>query len=216
MNAAKMKNLLLALVIFMLPAASHAADSDTGDSLVSLWPVFTRAATEHRSCPISPAILAAVAFVESGLDYSLLRVESKAPISGFENSRCLKSAMHDADRKRWVYVLSIASHRDIELLQPVLSHAAGYDAGLMQINRWWVKKLNLSLSDLLLSPEKNARTGCMILAEALDRCGNMHEALEIYHHGRVGDGRYTGRVIRAMRHLVAALERFQVSSRREG
>ncbi len=209
MNAAKIKNLLTALIIFLLPAISHADDSDTGNSLVSLWPVFTKAATEYRSCSISPAILAAIAFVESGLDYSLLRVESKAPISGLEKSPTLVRNWHSDRKNRHVYVLSISSKKDLDQISTALSHATGYDAGLMQINRWWVKKLNLSLSDLLLSPEKNAKTGYMILAEALDRCGNMHEALEIYHHGHVGNGKYARKVQKALERLVTALSRLE-------
>ena len=209
MNAAKIKNLLLALIIFLLPAVSHAAERHTGNSLVSLWPVFTRAATEHMSCSISPAILAAVAFVESGLDYSLLRVEAKRPVYELENSPSLVRNWHSDRKNHHVYVLSISSKKELDQISTALSHAAGYDAGLMQINRWWVKKLNLSLSDLLLSPEKNATTGCMILAEALDRCGNMHEALEIYHHGHVGNGKYARKVQKALERLVTALGRLE-------
>jgi len=216
MNSATVTNLLTALVIILLPAVSPAAGIRPEKSLINLWPVFTKAASKCRWCCISPATLAAVAFVESGLDYRLIRIESKTPLHELENSSCLRRTWHQDSKKCRVYVLSISSPQDFRQIESALSRASSFDAGLMQINSWWVKKLNLSLPDLLLYPENNAITGCMILAEALSRSRNLHDALEIYHHGHVADGRYARRVAEAMRYLVTALNQLQHGARKEG
>ena len=209
MNAMRARNLLITLGAILICAASPAAGSDIGSAVVKLWPVFTSAALEYRSCQISPATLAAVALVESGLDHRLVRVETNTTVHAFENSPYLTFSRCLPGRKRHEYVLSIASTQDFRQIEPLLLEAAGFDAGLMQINSWWVKKLGLSLSDLVLSPEDNARIGCQILAEALSRSRNMHDALEIYHHGHVGDGSYAERVTEALRRLLVAVKELQ-------
>ena len=173
--------------------------------LLKLWPLFAKAASRCGTTTVSPATLAAIALVESGLDYRLLRVHSKSPVPELENSPALVRSWHDASKKRHVYVLAISCQQDLEQIRAVVSKASGYDAGLMQINRWWVNKLGLSLQDLMLCPEKNIQTGCMILSRALSRSGNLHDALEIYHHGHVADGRYAGKVLDALERLVNAL-----------
>ncbi len=207
--------ILITLALSLIPVTSPAAGAGLGSSLVDLWPVFSRAALEYRACSISPATLAAVSLVESGLDHRLVRVESRRPLPALENSSCLRCSQYLAQRKRWVYVLSIACSEELRRIESLLLQSASFDAGLMQINSWWVKKLGLSLSDLVLSPEDNARIGCMVLAEALSRSGNMHDALEIYHHGHVSDGRYAERVTEALRCLVAALNKLEHAARKE-
>jgi len=203
--------LLITLALILLPAVSPAAEPGIGQSLVQLWPVFSTAARDY---PISPATLAAIALVESGLDYRLIRVETGSAVPALESSSCLIRSRCLSHRKRREYVLAIASVEDFRKIRPMLLKSSGFDAGLMQINNWWVNRLDLSLSDLVLSPEDNAKAGCMILAEALSRSGNLIDALEIYHHGHVADGSYAERVVMAMRRLVSSLDKLERSAER--
>ena len=211
----KTQNLLITLALILLPGVSPAAEAGIGQSLVQLWPVFTSAASTCSAYPISPATLAAIALVESGLDYRLVRVEAGSTVPALENSPCLVRSRSLSHGKRREYVLSIDSAQEFRQIKPLLLKSAGFDAGLMQVNSWWVNRLGLSLSDLVLSPEDNARIGCMILAEALSRSGSLVDALEIYHHGHVGDGRYAERVTGALKRLVNALNELESSAGRE-
>lgn len=71
-----------------------------------------------------------------------------------------------------------------------------YDAGLMQINSFWVKKLNLR-PEWLFEAEFNAKLGAMILRYCMSFYGNTWRAVDCYHRGesRAKDyGRYPMKV----------------------
>lgn len=55
-----------------------------------------------------------------------------------------------------------------------------YDIGLMQINSYWLKRLDLDPEDVL-DPQINVLIGCWILAEEVKRYGLTWKAIGAYH-----------------------------------
>jgi len=57
-----------------------------------------------------------------------------------------------------------------------------YDLGLMQINSYWVRKLDLR-PEWLLDPGFNAKVGAFVLRYCMSRFGNTWKAIDCYHRG---------------------------------
>ena len=66
----------------------------------------------------------------------------------------------------------------------VIRHAQAkglsHDIGLMQINNWWLKELNIS-PEVALEPRNNAKLGVWILAKEIQRHGYNWKAVGAYH-----------------------------------
>jgi len=76
-----------------------------------------------------------------------------------------------------------------------------YDIGLMQINRFWVERYNLSLFNLF-HPAYNLRVGAMILRYCLQKYGRQN-VFACYHQGRPGQEgkRYQREIVKLLRQL---------------
>lgn len=73
---------------------------------------------------------------------------------------------------------------------------ASYDVGLMQINRWWIRRYGISPASLL-NPDINKKWGTWILAQEIARHGYNWRAVGKYHSPDAERGRrYAWRVYR--------------------
>lgn len=71
---------------------------------------------------------------------------------------------------------------------------ASYDVGLMQINRWWIRRYGISPASLL-NPDINKKWGTWILAQEIARHGYNWRAVGKYHSPDAERGRrYAWRV----------------------
>jgi len=61
-----------------------------------------------------------------------------------------------------------------------LAAGLSFDVGVMQINSWWIRRLNLPL-EVLLEPEGNIRAGAWILSQEIKRHGLNWQAVASYH-----------------------------------
>ncbi len=86
----------------------------------------------------------------------------------------------------WAVNIQGKSHylRDREsalaLIRKASSQRKSYDIGLMQINSYWLDRLNLDPVDVL-DPKINVIIGCWILSEELKRHGMTWKAIGAYH-----------------------------------
>ena len=58
-----------------------------------------------------------------------------------------------------------------------------FDSGLMQVNSWWITRLELDRGSLLSDPCYNVKTGARILRECIDRFGYNWNAVGCYNAG---------------------------------
>jgi soluble lytic murein transglycosylase-like protein len=68
----------------------------------------------------------------------------------------------------------------LALIKKASSSRQSYDVGLMQINSYWLNKLNLDPAEVL-DPRINIIIGCWILSEELKRYGMNWKAIGAYH-----------------------------------
>ncbi|MBQ9537369.1 MAG: lytic transglycosylase domain-containing protein [Desulfovibrionaceae bacterium] len=92
----------------------------------------------------------------------------------------------------------------LELCEYAANANLSYDVGLMQINRYWIRKYQLPHS-LLLDPFDNIYTGGFILAQEIKRSGLTWKAVGNYHSPTTWRALDYARKIRA--HLFALLAR---------
>lgn len=71
-----------------------------------------------------------------------------------------------------------------------------YDVGLMQVNRWWLRRQGLNLEEAL-DPATNIALGAWILRQELNRLGSVRAAVGAYHSPNPRRaGRYADKVMR--------------------
>lgn len=68
----------------------------------------------------------------------------------------------------------------LALINKAKSRRQSHDIGVMQINSYWLKKLNLDPAEVL-DPKINIIIGCWILSEELKRYGLNWKAIGAYH-----------------------------------
>jgi soluble lytic murein transglycosylase-like protein len=68
----------------------------------------------------------------------------------------------------------------LALIRKAAAQRKSYDVGLMQINSYWLRRLNLDPADVL-EPKINVIIGCWIIAEEVKRYGLTWKALGAYH-----------------------------------
>ena len=68
----------------------------------------------------------------------------------------------------------------LALIRTALTQRKSFDIGLMQINNWWFKRLDLT-PEQILDPESNILVGAWILAQEFNRYGYHWKAIGSYH-----------------------------------
>lgn len=68
----------------------------------------------------------------------------------------------------------------LRIIRSALNKGKSVDVGLMQINSYWLRKLQLSF-DVVLDPAVNLTVGAWILAQELKRYGNNWKGIGSYH-----------------------------------
>ena len=134
--------------------------------ILAFHAVMTRAAAqaqEPESSGVPPALVQAISRQESGLNPMAVNVAgvSHYPAS-IEEAEAIIAAAQQAGKS--------------------------YDLGVMQINRWWIQKFQIPISDLL-DPVKNTRWGSWILAQEIARHGLTWKAMGKYHSPDMERGR---------------------------
>lgn len=95
------------------------------------------------------------------------------------------------------------SEEALSLISKAEAQGLSYDVGLMQINRYWLRKYNLS-PKLLLNPRNNIFMGGGILAQEIQKSGLNWEAIGHYHsHTPWRAEDYAQRVRRHLLHLLS-------------
>lgn len=68
----------------------------------------------------------------------------------------------------------------LAIIRQARARGLSHDIGLMQINNWWLKHLNIS-PEAALEPKNNATLGVWILAKEIQRHGYNWKAVGAYH-----------------------------------
>ena len=68
----------------------------------------------------------------------------------------------------------------LSIIRHARARGLSHDIGLMQINSWWLKHLNIS-SEAALEPRNNVTLGVWILAKEIQRHGYNWKAVGAYH-----------------------------------
>ena len=68
----------------------------------------------------------------------------------------------------------------LAVIRQAQTRGLSHDIGLMQINSWWLKRLNIS-PETALDPRNNAQLGVWILAREIQRHGYNWKAVGAYH-----------------------------------
>jgi len=68
----------------------------------------------------------------------------------------------------------------LAIIRQARARGLSHDIGLMQINSWWLKHLNIS-PEAALEPRNNATLGVWILAKEIQRHGYNWKAVGAYH-----------------------------------
>lgn len=68
----------------------------------------------------------------------------------------------------------------LAIIRQARARGLSHDIGLMQINNWWLKHLNIS-PEIALEPRNNAALGVWILAREIQRHGYNWTAVGAYH-----------------------------------
>ena len=68
----------------------------------------------------------------------------------------------------------------LAIIRQARARGLSHDIGLMQINNWWLKHLNIS-PEIALEPRNNATLGVWILANEIRRHGYTRTAVGAYH-----------------------------------
>ena len=68
----------------------------------------------------------------------------------------------------------------LAVIRQAQARGLSHDIGLMQINNWWLRHLNLS-PEVVLEPRNNATLGVWILAREIRRHGYNWKAVGAYH-----------------------------------
>jgi soluble lytic murein transglycosylase-like protein len=153
--------------------------------LLGLWssPVLAAARpTEPLAAPL--AALFAASASEFGLSETLL----------------MAIAQVESGLNPWAVNVAGRSYACLSREEALAVARAGqsFDVGLMQINRWWLKKYGLSL-EAVLEPAANIRFGSWILKQELERWGDLRRAVGAYHSPQPRRAEaYAGRVLAAL------------------
>lgn len=145
--------LFIACVLCVSASGAYAADMKKDAHLHKLQPLFSQAATRWD--------------IPEGLLWAIAKQESS------HNPLILNIAGKDVHPKTREAALQMAGD--------ALAAGKSFDVGLMQINSYWIKKLKLSLGDVL-DPENNVHIGAWILKQEIKRYGLNWKAIGSYHH----------------------------------
>jgi soluble lytic murein transglycosylase-like protein len=138
-----------AFFLAAVPALIHAADAA---EVPDLTPLFQRVA---RELSVSPALLRAIASVESKGHPHALNIAGKA--------------------------FFFASQKEaIAAAKAALSAGKSFDSGIMQINSQWLRRFSIPLA-ALFDPEANIWFGGWILAQNISQYGGIDQAVARYH-----------------------------------
>lgn len=78
-----------------------------------------------------------------------------------------------------------------------LKAGRSFDIGLMQINNWWLKRYDLTLSDAF-NPQTNIYFGSQILKQEIERHGNLWAAVGAYHSPKTARASAYSRKVKAV------------------
>ena len=143
-------------------------------------------------------------YAESDTPHFMDFFESTAGELDVPLSVVLAIAKVESEIKPWTLNIEGRSYRfaskDEALAKAEDASAAGrsFDVGIMQINRWWLDRYDISL-EAAFDPLANIYLGCWIFKQELVRHKNLRAAIGAYHSpDPLRASRYANQVIKAL------------------
>lgn len=73
-----------------------------------------------------------------------------------------------------------SQNESLKIIKEAMAQGKSFDIGLMQINNFWLKHLDLQ-PEIVLEPQNNIHIGAWILAKEIERHGYSWKAIGSYH-----------------------------------